>query len=199
MVRPRKFSDEEILGAAREVFLEHGPGASTATVADAVGLSQAALFKRFGTKDVLMLRALLPNPQVPWVERLDAGPDDRPFPEQLQEICVEAIRFFAEVIPCLMTLKASTVDIESVLKAMPEPPPLRVRRAAASYFAQAVERGLVRAAEPDRMALMLVGSLQSRAFMAHLLGVPIDDAEAHAHAAAVVDVLWNGIRPPESP
>ncbi len=53
MGRPRTVSDEVILEAARSVFLEHGPSASTQAIADRLSLSQAALFKRFGTKHVL--------------------------------------------------------------------------------------------------------------------------------------------------
>ena len=58
MVRPRLFSDAEILQVARRCFLEHGPAVSTTVIASEVGLSQAALFKRFGTKQNLMLLAL---------------------------------------------------------------------------------------------------------------------------------------------
>jgi len=58
MARPKTISDEDLLGIAREVFRRHGPGASTRKVAQAAGLSQAALFKRFGRKNELFLGAL---------------------------------------------------------------------------------------------------------------------------------------------
>ena len=60
MGRPRTVSDDVILEAARAVFLEQGPGASTQSIADRLSVSQAALFKRFGTKRDLMIAALMP-------------------------------------------------------------------------------------------------------------------------------------------
>ena len=65
MVRPRQFTDEQILASARKSLLEHGPGVSTAKIAKAVGMSQAALFKRFGSKEDLLIAALMP-PHLPW-------------------------------------------------------------------------------------------------------------------------------------
>ncbi|NOY26221.1 MAG: helix-turn-helix transcriptional regulator [Oligoflexia bacterium] len=110
MVRPRKFTDQDILHAARAVFLEHGPAASTTLIADAVGMSQAALFKRFGTKDRLLLLSLVPSGSIAFIERLQAGPDDRPIPDQLVAVALEASRFFDTMMPCLMTLRAAGLN-----------------------------------------------------------------------------------------
>lgn len=58
MARPKTISDTDLLGIARNVFRERGPNATTRDVAAAAGLSQAALFKRFKTKEELFLAAL---------------------------------------------------------------------------------------------------------------------------------------------
>lgn len=195
MARPRKHEDDEILDVARAVFLEHGPAASLQLVADQVGLSQPALFKRFGTKEALLLRALTPSTRMPWVERLAAGPDDRPLPEQLLEIGRGAMAFFATSVPCLLTLRASGLDLRELLGADHASGPLRVRRAVEGFFAAARARGLIRHAAPDRVATALIGSLQARALFAHVHGEPLDDAEIEAHTAAVIDLLWTGIAP----
>ena len=55
MGRPRLIEDDAILAAAREVFLARGAAATTQDVAERVGLSQAAIFKRFATKQELFL------------------------------------------------------------------------------------------------------------------------------------------------
>ena len=60
-MRPRSFTDDELLDTARRVFLEHGAGASTEQIAQQLGVSQAALFKRIGTKQELMVRSLMPR------------------------------------------------------------------------------------------------------------------------------------------
>lgn len=199
MVRPRKFTDEDILTAARAVFLEHGPGASTTLVAAAVGMSQAALFKRFGTKDRLLMRSLLPRGPIAFIGSLQRGPDQRPIPDQLVEIAVEASRFFDQMMPCLMTLKAAGLDLERTLRGAPEPPPLRARRAAAAWLQQAMDGGRMRPGQADSIALMFLGAIQARAAMTHIFGdAPLDEDQRLAHAQAVMDALWHGLDPAPS-
>ena len=61
MARPRTISDADLLALARRVFRERGHQATTREVAAAAGLSQAALFKRFASKEALFLAALGSN------------------------------------------------------------------------------------------------------------------------------------------
>jgi AcrR family transcriptional regulator len=56
MGRPRTVSDDDVLAAAAAVLARHGPGGTTlAAVGAAIGLSPAALVKRFGSKRDLLL------------------------------------------------------------------------------------------------------------------------------------------------
>ncbi len=48
--RPRKIDDATILTAARPLFLEKGPGATTKEVAAHAGVSEGLLFQRYKTK-----------------------------------------------------------------------------------------------------------------------------------------------------
>ena len=57
-MRPKKISDEDILEVARQCLMEQGSGVSTQFIADRLGVSQATLFKRFGTKLKLLQAAL---------------------------------------------------------------------------------------------------------------------------------------------
>jgi AcrR family transcriptional regulator len=45
MARPPKITNEEILAAARQVFLEQGEGGSTLEIAEKAGISEASIFK----------------------------------------------------------------------------------------------------------------------------------------------------------
>ena len=82
MARPRTVSDEDVLAAARKVFLARGPGAPVSDIAARVGLSQPALFRRFGDKNEILRRALEPQVIEPReilgpageAERLGTGP-----------------------------------------------------------------------------------------------------------------------------
>jgi AcrR family transcriptional regulator len=46
--------------------MEHGYGVTGQVIADKVGLSQPALFKRFGTKQELFMQALSPPDSSSW-------------------------------------------------------------------------------------------------------------------------------------
>jgi AcrR family transcriptional regulator len=61
MGRPKLIADEKLLEIARRIFREQGHTASTQQVAKAAGISEAALFKRFKTKDALFFAALGPG------------------------------------------------------------------------------------------------------------------------------------------
>ncbi|HIK90782.1 MAG TPA: TetR/AcrR family transcriptional regulator, partial [Planctomycetes bacterium] len=61
MARPRTISDDQILQTARECFLQHGPSVATDVIADQLGVSPQALFKRFHSKQDLMLAAIAPS------------------------------------------------------------------------------------------------------------------------------------------
>jgi AcrR family transcriptional regulator len=60
--RRRVVSDAHVLHTARHIFSTQGFAASTREIAAAAGLSQAALFQRFGDKSALFLSALVPAP-----------------------------------------------------------------------------------------------------------------------------------------
>lgn len=192
MVRPRQVTDTEILTAARRCFLQHGPSVSTTVIAGEVGLSQAALFKRFGTKHDLMVRALLPAETPPWILHVEKGPDDRPVQEQLHEIAMMMSDFFSQMIPCMATLRAA-VDPVEFFKNHPDPPPIRGRAALTQWIATAQSRGQLRQIDPLSTAQAFMGALHGRAFMAHL-SVPTT-APPDVFVEHLLDVLWHGISP----
>ncbi len=198
MARPRLVSDSEILAAARACFVEQGPHVSTAVIAEQVGLSQAALFKRFGTKQQLMLAALAP-PAVPrWIPMVEQGPDDRPIPEQLHEILLSISEFLVEMTPRMATLWASGCDVREMISRFEVPPPVRGLRALTHWLAEARDQGRIACDSPKVTALMMLGSLHGRAFMSTMIGdagvVDLDQYESQ-----LARTLWRGIAPKEEP
>lgn len=196
MARPRQVSDRDILDTARQCFLEHGPGVSTTRIAQELGLSQAALFKRFGTKGELMFQALLPPEVPPWIAQVEAGLDDRPVPDQLSVLALSIERFFIDYIPCLMTLKAAGTDMRGALAARYEmPPPVRARRALVCWLDDAVAHGRVRPCDTASTAEAILGALQGHAMLSHIQGI---DPDPERFVDNLVVLLWRGLAPEAS-
>lgn len=196
MARPRTVSDAEILEAARTIFLAQGGSASTGAIAEHVGLSQAALFKRFGTKRDLMLEALKPPAQPDFVTLLGDGPDpDRSTRDQVAEFAEAALRFFRQLVPRIMVLTTSGLSPEDLFGTFEEPPPLVAQRRLAEWLEVAMEQGRVRRGDAFAVANLILAPMHMRAFSAHLLRAPLDDDAARAWVATVIDSLWVGLAP----
>ena len=98
MGRPKTISDDAVLRIARDVFREHGHTATTREVAQAVGISEPILYRRFGSKDALFFAAM--HAQGPEIDEL-LGPVDPPgdASEYLMTVLQRLGSYFAEVIP----------------------------------------------------------------------------------------------------
>lgn len=195
MARPQAVSDAEILTAARACFLEHGPAVSTTVVAERLGVSQATLFKRFGTKDELLLAALAPPAEPPFVPHLQAGPEPGDLRPQLIALAVEMGRFMDELVPCMMMLRACGVGPHDMLSRFAVPPPVVGLRALTAWLGRARDRGQVRAVDPQSVAVALLGAIQARSFLQHIAADPTVGGSADSYATALVDLLWEGLRP----
>lgn len=118
MGRTKRVSDEEVLARARDVFLARGYTASTREVADAVGLSQATLFQRFGSKDDLFVAAITPAPFD--VARILGNFDpkiDEPL-EHLQALLGRLNTAISTTLPPLLRLAGATDLPPSIMQAV---------------------------------------------------------------------------------
>lgn len=196
-MRPRSFTDEELLDAARRVFLEHGPGASTSLIAQELGVSQPALFRRVRTKQELMLRSLMPR-ELPWVAELERGPDARPVPVQLDELSRKIDAFMIEQMPCISVLSAAGIRPGTIVHDEGvEWPGRRAHEAMVAWFTQLAKQGRIVAPSPRTTAIAFGASLQVPHFMKHALGKlapPLGDD----YRERVVELFWRGIAPPDA-
>ena len=115
-MRPKKVSDEDILQIVRRCLVEQGATVSTQFIAEQSGVSQATLFKRFGSKSNLLQTAiLLPSKSfhesTELLNLLCAGPTDTPVREQITQLCLRLLKFFDEVLPSFAGLHASGLAV----------------------------------------------------------------------------------------
>lgn len=193
-MRPRQFTDSELLETARRCFLEHGPSVSTTTIADELGVSQAALFKRFKTKQALMVEALAPGDRPPWIDEVEAGPDERSVPEQLRHVVERIDAFLAQMLPCIAVMRAAGLDPAEMIRGRELPPPVLAHRTLSGWFHRLHEQGRAHIPHPQSTAMAFLGALHARHMLGHVLGPHAPQIEPE-FLQNLVDVFWAGITP----
>jgi len=168
MGRPRLNSDAEILAIARACFFEEGPAVSTMLIAERVGVSQGALFKRFGTKEQLLLAALEPPNMDGLMTLLRAGPDDTDLQPQLRVIAEEVATSLEILAPGLSVLRCGGYSTERVFEEKGERGPPQVRRELAGWLRRAQEQGRICDGDPETMGMILLGALHIRPYIGYL-------------------------------
>lgn len=195
MARPRQISDEQILATMKASVLERGPHVSLDHVAEQLGVTTPALLKRFGTRQELMLRALRPAEQPEWRQLVERGPDGRPFAAQLEEVLTAITEFFAEAMPCLVALRESGLPHHLLFAGQKEPAPLIGLRALTEWIERARDQGLISTEAPETTATALLGSLQARAFMAHLMKKPFTPKSQALYVREVTRLFVRALAP----
>jgi len=170
MARPQRITDEELLQAALECFLEHGANTSAQVIADRVGLSQPALFKRFGTKTELFLRAVCPPENLPVLDWLQANPSPGPFEPQLLLMLHEVWNTLIWVLPRIQLLQASRLPKQEVFSRYDTPPPQRLVRSLEGFFERAKRQGQLRSGvNPMLTAMLVFGTLMGRSMQQNMM------------------------------
>jgi AcrR family transcriptional regulator len=201
MARPTVIRDEQILDAARIVFLERGVLATTAEVAQRAKVSEGSLFKRFKTKAELFQVAM--GFDLEDVPRTMAALESRAGHDSVEENLVAAgmslLQFFDRVLP-LMMMNFSNPKMASGCQ-LPGyegqvPPPLRAQGHLAAYLE--AERALGRIGDLDAQVVArgFLGAMNTYAFFEKLSrgseGTPLD---AERYARGYVRTLVGGLLP----
>jgi AcrR family transcriptional regulator len=198
MARPTTISDERILEAARAVFLEHGLAATTAEVAKRAGVAEGSIFKRFATKAELFKAAMKVDFEDPdFLRTLVAARDEDDPRETLFLVGMQAVGFFRRLMPMVM-LQFGTGKKVGIPEQLigPNAPPLRALKTLATFVDRQIRAGRMRKHEPEIVARMLLGSIQSYVFFEIVLRaqqkmpLPVEE-----YLRGLIDVLWTGVEP----
>ncbi|MEH2313385.1 MAG: helix-turn-helix domain-containing protein [Nostoc sp.] len=113
MPRIPRITNQQILEAARQVFLQQGFGASTLEIAQQAGISEASIFKRFSTKEELFFAAMGIPEKPLWVNELESLCGKGDLKENLINICFQIIEFYHEVLPRIMMLRSHNLEVKN--------------------------------------------------------------------------------------
>ena len=195
MGRPKTISDDDVLRIARDVFRRHGHTATTREVAQAAGISEPILYRRFGSKDALFFAAM--HAQGPEIDEL-LGPLDPPGDarEYLMAVLQRLGAYFAEVIPlALRVMMHPSFDPKSLSRTTPGGP-AELREGLAKRLASLARRKEISISDEAVLARLLLS-------LAHDWGLGV--AFAHGKVARndrrleeFLDVLWKGVQSPQA-
>ena len=200
MARPVTISDDDILEAARRVFLEHGIRATTAEVARRAGVSEGSVFKRWRTKEELFHACMrgVRLEDVGWVRDLQSRVGKGTVREQMEAIGLAAYAFFVNQIPLHMMSWSNRGDT-----AMPtgwhdgDPPPIRSRKALAGYFDAERKLGRIHSSDVDVLARTFLGSIYNFASLEIMLaGHDPQPLAGETYVRGLVDILLTGVGEP---
>jgi AcrR family transcriptional regulator len=191
MGRPKTITDAAILAAARRVFLGHGHTATTRQIADAVGISEAVLYQRFGSKEELFFAALHTTP--PNLDTL-LGPPDPPDDahQYLRAVVVRLGRHFAEVIPLGLRMMTHPAFDPTIPGRTRPGGSSDLREGLAARLKSLADRGML-ASSPGVVARLILSLAHDWALSGAMAG---DSAPGRERGLReMVDALWSGLRP----
>jgi AcrR family transcriptional regulator len=195
--RPQRVDDRDILAAARRVFLERGPAATTREVAQAAGVSQAVLFQRFKTRDDLLLAALLPAP--PDLDGLLGPMNDlhRLGPRAyLVEVGLRALDFFIAATPAFFHLIVHPAFRREVFARVHEHVPIVALVAGLAERLQELQQdGQIADCDPRSASEALMGFAHNLGMFGTIAGQSLTAEVCRERVERFVDVLWRGLAP----
>jgi AcrR family transcriptional regulator len=194
MGRPKEVTDDQITVVARRCFIKRGAGVSALDIARELGVSHTTIFNRFGSKEGLMIAALGPPKKVPWVAALDAGPDDRPLPDQLVEHAKVMCAYFQELQAGLGVLQAAGIDPAKAYRGLKgESPPAQAYSALVGWLERAKSAGRLADCDTETLASTILGALHGWAFTARVCGKSTTASAGERYVERFVKLLWDGI------
>ncbi len=200
MGRTPKITNDEILEAAREVFLAEGSAASTSNIADRAGISEASIFKRFATKQDLFMAAIGITKTPTWAKKLESGTPNPEFKAELIEICGEMLTFYQDVFPRILMMMS---PMKLLVSKQFVPPPVRDSNLLAGFLQRAIDLGYVRPCDPMTVADAIVGAINhyvmTQMFVKLKAAAFVDRQRLNPadFILSLIDTLWVGIAPEE--
>jgi AcrR family transcriptional regulator len=198
MARKASITDERILEAARWVFLRKGIAGTTAEVAQFAHIAEGTVYSRFPTKQALFRAAMQPKFEEPeWLAALGTGPAGNPR-QALAEAAFQALTFFRRIIPSVIMMWSNEREKGRLPEPLrgSDPLPLKALGRITSWFQQGMASGRMRRQDPEVLARVFLGSMQSYAFFELLLrahGREVFDADRYLEG--FVDQFWQGAAP----
>jgi AcrR family transcriptional regulator len=192
MGRPPLVSREEIIAAARDVFVREGLTASIRDVAAVAGISEAAIFKRFSTKAALVVAAMAPpRPDIAAMLAPLDGPDLR---QGLAAAMHNITDYFRQMLPLTLPIAMQNdVGLKAYVEEVGDNPATELNAQLAAKLTALVNSGRLHRLQPFAVAGLIVATAHSLALF-ELMGIHGGRSPPEV-IANMADALWFGVEP----
>lgn len=168
MGRPPQITTDQILEAARTLFLERGPSVTTAEIAECAGCSEGTLFRRFPTKEALFVKAVACVDLPAWDELSTPRAPDESIEDRLQRIAEAVVDMMLQLMPRVMMMKSRlNLSPAEMFASLGASPPAEAIRQLTRYLEAERRSGAVVTADPEVVARIFLGALHHYAFCEH--------------------------------
>lgn len=192
MGRPQLVSREEIIAAARDVFVKEGLGASIRDVAAVAGISEAAIFKRFSTKAALIVAAMAPP--TPDLAALLGPLDQDDLRAGLVTTIENIVVFFRDMLPITLPVAMQPdVGLAAYVEEIGDNPAMALNEALAARLTALINSGRLRKLQPFAVAGLIVATAHSLALF-EIMGIHGGRSPPEV-IANMTDVIWFGVEP----
>lgn len=199
MARPRTIQTSALLSAAREVFVEQGFSATTASIAVRAGVSEGTLFKRFSTKEDLFIAALGLADYGQWRAALLEAVGQGEVQRNLERAALALLAEADERIGNLVAVFSRGIDpSHNPMLQKLKHPGQGDETTFIRYLQAEMEVGRIRPVDAEVTAVMLVGALGTfihRESMPPPLQDEASRLDKGRFVRGLMDVLWPGLKP----
>jgi AcrR family transcriptional regulator len=194
MGRPPLITNAALLDTARRVFSRDGLGASVKDIAAELGISEAAIFKRYPTKSDLVIAAMVPP--VPDLSVILAPLEDsEDVRGSLSQVMRNLMDYMRETLPVVLPLISQTdIGLENLMRQSNEPAAFTVTNALAERLETLARAGLVARNSARPAAGLMIATAHSLVLF-EIMGLHGGAIPQHG-IEAMLDTLWFGL-PPE--
>jgi AcrR family transcriptional regulator len=157
MSRPPSITDDEILAAARAVFLDKGITATVEEVAERCHVGEATVFRHFPTKQALFLAAMDTETEPPWLHSIQNRARGADIRVTLTQLANDILTFGRKMIPLILMKMSNPAFGER------GPPPARLLRTIqglTEFFEIEIKAGRLHAEDPRVAARIWIAALQ---------------------------------------
>lgn len=199
MSRPISISDETLLDAARALFTEKGPRATTAEIAARAGVSEGILFKRFGNKAALHKAAMSTQMVGALIQQNMRSAGPLRTLEDFERFIRWQTHILRDVVPLvIMAWSSRTPDEMPTDLTGPKPAPLVSIQTFAEMLEAEMEAGHLARRNAEAAARIVMGSIWYFVFLGLVLGRRSTGIDEDTFVAELARMVFGDLDPGKS-